>query len=184
MATMAATAPPRAERSSRLPSITIDKVLAIAAAVLFPTGILVIGLGWWGAAHTPFLFEQVPYLISGGILGLALVVVGGLLYFGSWVLRLSAQQRESADRLRETLTALREELAARPAQTVAPAPPGSATPATVPLPPIFAGYVATANGSLYHLPSCAVVDGVPALREVSATAAASMRPCRLCLPAA
>jgi len=39
-------------------------------------------LGWYGAAHTTYLEEQVPYLISGGVLGLALAAIGGFFYFG------------------------------------------------------------------------------------------------------
>ena len=77
------------DTSRRIP---VEQVLAIVSAVLLPLGLAVMLLGWYGAAHTPYLFEQVPYLISGGILGLGLAVVGGLIYFGSWVARSAADQ--------------------------------------------------------------------------------------------
>src|ERR1700761_2988106 len=49
---------------------------AIAGALLLPIGIAVIILGWQGAAHGRVDQQQIPYLISGGILGLAVVVIG------------------------------------------------------------------------------------------------------------
>ena len=42
-------------------------------------GILIIGLAWNGAAGVDFVQGQVPYLLSGGFLGLALVVFGAAL---------------------------------------------------------------------------------------------------------
>ena len=46
---------------------------------LLPLGVVVIALGWYGVAHSPFAFEQNSYLISGGLFGLGLVLVGGFL---------------------------------------------------------------------------------------------------------
>ena len=71
--------------------------MLLIGAGLMPLGVLVILLGWYGAAHTPYVFEQVPYLISGGVLGLALVVAGGLLYFGYLLTRLAIEQRRNTD---------------------------------------------------------------------------------------
>ena len=65
-------------------------VLFVAGAVLLPGGLVVIGLGWYGTAHTPYEYDQNAYLISGGILGLGITFVGGFLYFGSWLARLAA----------------------------------------------------------------------------------------------
>ena len=62
---------------------SLDGVLGVASAVLLPLGLALIVLGWYGAAHTPYLFEQVPYLISGGLLGLGLAVVGGFVIGGA-----------------------------------------------------------------------------------------------------
>lgn len=71
--------------SSRNP---VRKLVRPETALLLVTGLLVgIGLtailaGWRGAAGTVLLAEQLPYLISGGILGVALVFIGSLAYFG------------------------------------------------------------------------------------------------------
>src|SRR5204862_3650767 len=39
-------------------------------------GLLLIGLAWNGAAGLDFVSGQIPYLLSGGALGLALVAIG------------------------------------------------------------------------------------------------------------
>src|SRR5689334_533477 len=62
----------------------LDRWMLIIGGTLMPLGVLLILLGWLGASHTPFPFEQTPYLISGGILGLALVIGGGFVYFAYW----------------------------------------------------------------------------------------------------
>ena len=67
-------------------------------------------LGWWGASQTPNLFEQMPYLISGGLFGLGLVFLGGFLYFAHWLTELVKEHRaqstamiEAVNRLEETI---------------------------------------------------------------------------------
>ena len=53
-----------------------ERTLMVLGGVLAPLGLLLVLLGWIGASRTPFVFEQVPYLISGGLLGLGLVFLG------------------------------------------------------------------------------------------------------------
>lgn len=84
----------------------LHNALFIVGAVLQPLGFIVIGLGWFGAARTSFEYAQTPYLISGGLGGLALCFVGGFLYFGSWLARIAADQRESRRQLADTLLVL------------------------------------------------------------------------------
>src|SRR5437660_736369 len=50
--------------------IVTERWLVVAGGILMPLGLVFTLLGWYGAAHTTRLFEQVPYLISGGIIGL------------------------------------------------------------------------------------------------------------------
>src|SRR5512139_1092717 len=82
--------------------------LGLAGSLLMPLGLFVIGLGWYGAAHTPYSFEQVAYVISGGVLGLALTVLGGFLFFGSWLARIAHQQRQQTELLAGELGRLTE----------------------------------------------------------------------------
>ena len=67
----------RALRTAILaPVVSIGLVLSAVAASAF----VAIYLAWDGAAHTPYVPYQVPYLVSGGLGGLALLVLGlGLL---------------------------------------------------------------------------------------------------------
>jgi hypothetical protein len=146
---------------------SIDQALATVAAVLLPLGLLVILLGWYGAAHTPYLFEQVPYLISGGLIGLALVTGAGLLYFGSWVARSAAVQQRASEQTLELLREIRDGLGGQAPRTAAN---GSAT-----------GFVATARGSMWHRPDCPVVAGRQDLHPVGADGD-GLQPCALCNP--
>jgi hypothetical protein len=81
-------------------------VLFWAGAILLPLGLVVIVLGWYGAANTPYQYDQLSYLVSGGLLGLGLTFVGGFLYFGAWLARIANDGRESNKRLADTLLVL------------------------------------------------------------------------------
>ncbi len=84
----------------------LQVVLFWAGAVLLPLGLVVIILGWYGAANTPYQYDQLSYLVSGGLLGLGLTFTGGFLYFGAWLARIAADQRDSSKRLADTLLML------------------------------------------------------------------------------
>jgi hypothetical protein len=148
--------------------------MAIASAVLLPLGLAMILLGWYGAAHTPYLFEQVPYLISGGILGLGLAIVGGLVYFGSWLARGAAEQQRRTDELAELLREIRDDLRSGAPTAAAPRRTRSANGRAAP-------FVATARGGMLHRPDCAVVAGREDLRQISADGD-GLAPCTLCHP--
>ena len=90
-------------RSGRRRSFPIETVLLVAGALLLPIGIITIIVGWYGAAHTFHPYEQNDYLISGGLLGLGLVFIGGFLYFGYWMTR---QIRTSTAANQQLLNAL------------------------------------------------------------------------------
>jgi hypothetical protein len=59
-------------------------LLTIAGAAM-TMGLSAILLGWFGAARSTLVEEQVPYLISGGLLGLALATIGALVFFSHWL---------------------------------------------------------------------------------------------------
>ena len=155
----------------------LDFYLFVAGAVLVPLGILVMVLGWYGASNTGYLFEQIPYVISGGLIGLGLVVVGSFAYFAYWLTRMFHQQREQADRTVAVLERLEAKLSALPAAT-GPAPSGGRSAGSR---NGGARYVATASGTMFHLPDCSVVTNRPKLRKVRGDEP-GMEPCRLCDP--
>lgn len=84
----------------------IQLILFAAGAVCMPLGIVVISLGWYGTAHSHYDYDQRTYLISGGILGLGITFVGGFLYFGAWLAKSAADQREGSRQLTEALNNL------------------------------------------------------------------------------
>lgn len=151
---------------------TIARVMAVVATIMLPAGFVAIGLGWYGAAHTPFVFEQLPYLISGGLLGVGLLTAGGLLYVGSWMARLAEVQREEGDKTRDMLRGIRQELEYLPSMVAGA--PGAAKPRS---------FVATPTGTMFHLPECSVVAGREELRPVGGDEP-GLTPCKLCQPLA
>ena len=175
-----------------------DQAMSAGAAVLLPLGLVMVFLSWYGAARTPYLFEQVPYLISGGLLGLGLVLTGGFVLFGSWIARTARQQQAISNELLEAVRAVRDEISQLqagtvtvPAQAEAPvaarrrrngtaASNGSNGSHSAPLVP--GGLVATANGSMLHRPDCSVVANREDVHAVSDKESGVLQPCRLCSP--
>jgi hypothetical protein len=69
------------------------QLLLTVSAALMTTGLSAIVLGWIGAAHSTLVEEQVPYLISGGLLGGALATIGALTLFAHWLTVLIRESR-------------------------------------------------------------------------------------------
>ena len=59
-----------------LSSIPVDRWVLIAGAIMVPLGIALIILAWYGASHKALIIQQFPYLLSGGLLGLGLMIAG------------------------------------------------------------------------------------------------------------
>ena len=150
-----------------------DKWLLIGGGVLMPLGVVFILLGWLGASRTPLAFEQNDYLISGGVLGLALVISGGFVYFAYWqTVRIRESRQQAAD-LSGAVARLEALVAAGGLAAGGGGAAGSAAQT----------FVATANGSIYHRPDCQVVAARDDLEPVD-PATTSLRPCRICEPVA
>ena len=84
-------------------------ILTLVGGFLMPLGLAVIGIGWYGTAHTGYVFEQLPYLVSGGLFGLGLTFCGALIFFSAWLARLAQLQREQAESLKVLTRRLLEE---------------------------------------------------------------------------
>ena len=81
----------------------VRQIMLVVGATLMALGLVAIVLGWYGAAHSAYLFQEIPYLISGGLLGVALVAGGGFLFFAAWLVRLIEDNRRYTVRVSETL---------------------------------------------------------------------------------
>lgn len=108
----------------RPPEDSSERKWLLAGMLLPLLGLLAILIAWWGASGTPYTAEQIPYLISGGLIGVGLIVVGAALfvrysmtrYMRFWLLRMVYEERSQTDRTVESLERIEALLrtAARP----------------------------------------------------------------------
>ncbi len=78
-------------------------MLLLPGAITLVLGFVFMFFGWYGAAHTTRQIEQLPYLISGGFIGLGLVFVGGLLLASAmWMSMLQKFTEESRREKKDT----------------------------------------------------------------------------------
>ena len=141
----------------------------VAAALIFITaGFVVIGVAWNGAASIDFAQGQIPYLLSGGAAGLALVGVGmALILFES-----SRRSRVHLDQRLDRITRLLEETnRARGAENTN----GHKTTQE---------NLVVAGRSSYHLPSCRLVTDKDDQTLMTSEEAEELGlvPCRICEP--
>lgn len=129
-------------------------------------GLIAIGIGWNGTAGQLTLIGQIPYLISGGMLGLALVVLGAAMI-------LVQSGREDRARLEDKLELLADAFMA-----------GSGGARTEALAPSDASELLVAGTASYHVPGCRLVDGRDETSYLTPAEAQStdLKPCRVCQP--
>jgi len=93
------------------PNADRERTLMIVGAVLIGLGVILVLVGYWGASGTAVVAEQIPYAISGGALGLALVVLGSALVMRFslarllrfWLARVIHEHTAQTDRTVEAL---------------------------------------------------------------------------------
>ena len=93
------------------PSADAESLLMKVGLALPVIGVILIVVAYWNASGTAYVADQVPMLISGGILGLGLAIIGlGLFIRFSlawllrfWLARLVVEQQAQTDRLVEAL---------------------------------------------------------------------------------
>lgn len=157
----------------------------VAGALLLPFGIAVIIIGWHGAAYGNVDQKQIPYLISGGILGLAIVIVGCFFFWAHWLYRLHEQaeihHEEALREQRETMKSLIDALAAGGGRAVTEG--ASSVPVSANGRAAGRMFVATATGTNFHTAGCPMVaNRGGSLRTISEQEAGDMKPCRVCEP--
>jgi hypothetical protein len=157
------------------PAQLLHLVLFVAGAVLLPAGLIVIGLGWYGVAHTAYVYDQNAYIVSGGILGLGITFVGGFLYFGSWLARIAADQKDAQRQLSDTLLLLADAVSHNTAMASGSAAPVAAARDARSV------LVVAGSGTTVHRADCDLVAGRDDLRPAGPHAPDWTR-CRLCNP--
>jgi hypothetical protein len=206
------TTPPAARRraSARRLVLTLDlrnTWQILVGAILVPLGVATILLGWSGAAHGRVPQEQIPYEISGGILGLGALIVGCFFFWAHWLYRIYDQAELHHQEDLNQQAAVNEELfyllrqlggglSVPPGAVLGdvtgehravppPARPAGAAAAAGGATEVAgdSGLVVTSSGSNLHLRSCPVVARrLDSTRVVAASEVANYRPCRICDP--
>lgn len=182
--------------SGRLRLLTTERWLFALGGALAVAGVVAVLVGWVGTSRTVLVSGQIPYVVSGGLLGLGLIFLGGFLYFGHWLAMLVREGRERAAEDRNDLARLRDSLAEVNGSLAvvadllrsggvrsAPAGPAGTAVAGAEAVPSRVGagrLVATATGTMMHRPDCPAVAGRDGLREVSVDDA--LRSCGICRP--
>src|SRR6266568_894198 len=103
MTALADIAVPQEERERRLSRVlgrarTPVRLMLTETTPFAMGGIVLIVLGWLGTSRTVLVAGQIPYVVSGGLLGLGLVFLGGFLYFGYWLALSLRDNRERGER--------------------------------------------------------------------------------------
>ena len=93
------------------PSADAESLLLKLGVALPLIGVVLILVAYWNASGSKYVADQVPMLISGGVFGIGLAIIGvGLFIRFSlarllrfWLARLIVEQQEQTDRLVEAL---------------------------------------------------------------------------------
>ena len=134
-----------------------DRWLLVLGGLALALGLVAIVLGWYGSAQSTLAFEQTPYVISGGLLGVGLIVLGGFTYFSYWLTCLVRENRQTAARTAAHQDRLERLLAGLVADRAAP-------------------LVATEHGTVVHRLGCPATLG----QSVHPAAAEDGELCELC----
>jgi hypothetical protein len=143
-----------------------DNARMLVTIALLGAGIVFVILGWYGAAHTNILTEQIPYLISGGLLGLGLIIVAGVMAAG-------ASQERSTDELRREI--------ARALASMSSGAPDRGVRADA-----FSSnghhVFVVPGGRSYHVAGCPILEGKEGVKELLPAQASSSgyAACKLC----
>jgi hypothetical protein len=147
--------------------------------ILVGLGLLLVLMGYLGISREALVAKQLPYLISGGILGLALVGFGAMLV-GTEDLK---RTQERIDHLEDLVADLHAVLLSRSdaptistnGETAGHGATGTRADVTL---------LALPSGQSYHRPDCSMIEGKREAKPITASAARreGLKPCRLCEP--
>lgn len=129
-------------------------------------GVVMIGLAWNGAASRNFVEGQFPYLLSGGVMGLALVIVGASLVF---LATIRAERELMTDRFDEMIRLLGRNL-----NRLSVSSNGTSG----------SQKQVVAGETVFHRAECKVLQGKDGLATVTVEQAEAegLEPCRVCQP--
>jgi hypothetical protein len=149
--------------------------------VLAGLGALSLFLGWYGVSGESLTAKQLPYLVSGGLTGIGLVIIAAV-FLATDDVRRQMHRLDEMERKVDDLYSLLVLDAPSPTDAEPEPAPQTRRGAGTRSP----GLVALPTGSSYHRPDCALVTGKANATRVDARAirTRSLRPCRVCDPPA
>ena len=151
-----------------------------AGWIFIGAGALLMLIGWFGVSREALPAKQIPYLVSGGIGGMFLAVVGAY-FLGTQELRKDSGRLDRLERMVEELhlVLLRRPDAPDPtALETAHSSNGSNGTA-----PRLRKVVIVDGGELFHRPACELVEGKDGDEVTPVTARKrGLRPCPACTP--
>ena len=100
-----------ADLDIKTPADSGERNYLVLAIVLLVLGLGLIFAGYWGASGTALLAEQIPYMLSGGFLGVGVMVVGAAMfvryslsrYLRYWLIRTIYEDRSQTDKVVDSL---------------------------------------------------------------------------------
>jgi hypothetical protein len=149
---------------------------SIAAILCLFGGAVLLVVAWYDISGTANVYEQMPYLVSAGFSGLALIIVGSSLV-------IAGRGDRVERRLAQLLDAITE---AAGTDGSGPGGTGLATQEPLqgdPLVSASEAYLTVPNGTTYHRPGCLLTrekDTEPA--DPDAISGGALRPCPVCSP--
>jgi hypothetical protein len=153
-----------------------DSVRPVLGYVLVALGLLALLIGWYGVSGESIVAKQLPYIASGGLLGVALVALGGRFML------IQDLRRDSSrlDRLETMVNELHAALLSRPDA------PGRdyAFEAGTTAANGQSNYMVLPGGQSFHNPGCAMLEGKDRASRIKPETAAKrgLTPCPLCEP--
>ena len=100
-----------ADLNIKTPADSGERTYLLVGIVLMVVGVVLILAGYWGASGTVILVEQIPYVLSGGFLGVGVMIVGAAMfvryslsrYLRFWLIRSIYEERAQSDKVVESL---------------------------------------------------------------------------------
>jgi len=100
-----------ADLDIKTPADKSERNYLVVGIVLLVVGLGLIFAGYWGASGTALLAEQIPYVLSGGFLGVGVMVVGAAMfvryslsrYLRYWLIRTIYEERAQTDQVVDSL---------------------------------------------------------------------------------
>lgn len=174
MTSPGAPAHPDEEHDPKLLARIVGQAARPYAGWLFvAVGALLIVLGWFGVSGESVVAKQLPYLVSGGIGGVLLAVIGAY-FLGTEELRKDSGRLEQLER---QVNELHAALLARPDAPRLDAPSANGSAHSV------GRVVVVESGETFHRSGCALADGKSrAELTVEEASSRGLRPCPVCEP--